>query len=265
MQMNNKRLLQCGSLLSVVFAIVANYLVASGVVGTTSISEVSGRLATPLTPASYAFSIWSLIYLLIAVFAVYQARDIINPDPANKLPESTAIPFIIANLANGIWTYVFVNDWIGLSVLVLLTLNAALFVMIHRLGIAVEVTQVKAVVCVWWPIMIYAGWTLVANVVNIAAWLASHDITIGTVPSAITILVLGVALAVALFTRNVRELVLASTWGIIAIGVRATDESTGVAVTAFAASAVLVALTAYHGWTHRQHNEFFNLLRSSTN
>ena len=45
-----------------------------------SVAVISEKYATLLTPAGYAFSIWSLIYVLLVVSVVYQARDVFRPN-----------------------------------------------------------------------------------------------------------------------------------------------------------------------------------------
>src|SRR5690606_13141587 len=102
-----------------------------------SINEISDKYATYLTPAGYAFSIWSLIYVLLVVLTVYQMRDIFKQREENDLPEAIGPWFIIANICNGLWTYVFVNEFIGLSVGILLLLTGSLYALLWRLRIAI--------------------------------------------------------------------------------------------------------------------------------
>jgi len=251
-----KRTLQILNALSVVFALVMNIIVGARLINVPSIGEVSDRYATLLTPATYAFSIWALIYLLLIVFAVYQARDLFKPKENNTLPHRLGPYFILANIGNGLWTYIFVSDFIGTSVLVLLGMVATLFLAMRRLNIAMYSAPLRTVICVWWPLMIYTGWVLVASVVNIASWLASLGITIDQFAIFIILTVLCNLLLVLLYLRNVRELVLASTWGIAAIGVRAVqmNEGTLVITTIFTVSAVLLIASAVHAFINRRSN-----------
>ena len=52
--------------------IVVNYLSNSLPIGGRTNKEVSDMYPVLLTPSGYAFSIWGLIYLLLAGFVVYQ-------------------------------------------------------------------------------------------------------------------------------------------------------------------------------------------------
>lgn len=251
-----KQIWQSLNILSVLFALGMNYIVGAQIINVPSIGSVSDEYATLLTPATYAFSIWSLIYVLLVVLAVYQARDVFRPDSKNDLPSKMGPYFILANVGNAIWTYIFVSDFIGLSVLVLVGMVVALFLLLCRLDIAMFDAPVRTIIFVWWPLMLYAGWVLVASVVNIASWLASLDITLPPFMAVATLVVLCGALLALLYTRNLRELLLASAWGIIAIGFQQmqSQDSQAVMITAFAAGSILLFASAAHGYVNREQN-----------
>lgn len=251
-----KRILQASNVLALIFALVANYLIGAQLIGLPAINAISDKYATLLTPAEYAFSIWSLIYILLVGFAVYQARDFFKPDKLNDLPQRTGLYFIIASVCNGLWTFLFVSDLIGLSVIVLVILTISLYMLLWRLKIAIDTPSVPTLAFVWWPLMIYAGWVTAATVVNIASWLASLNITIEPWIASTIIISLGVFLSILLKVRNVRELVLAATWAIVAIGAQQQFDggSALVAMTVFFVTGVLLTLVAVHGYINRHAN-----------
>ena len=251
-----KRIWQILNILSVAFALFMNYIVGAQIIDVPAINEVSDTYATLLTPATYAFSIWSLIYFLLIVLAVYQAWDFFKPDRKNSLPMKLGPSFILANIGNALWTYVFVSGLIGLSVIILLGMVAALFLSLKRLDIATHDAPIKTILFVWWPLMFYAGWILVASIVNVASWLASIGIQIGPFAALAVLAVLCSLLLVLLYTRNLRELVVASTWGLIAIGVHLlqSDESVVAVTSAFTVSSILLTATAVHGYMNRHKN-----------
>lgn len=244
-----KRLYQIGNILTLVFALVMNYLVGAQVLNVPSIGEMSDKYATLLTPATYAFSIWSLIYVLLIGFVVYQARDLFRPREENDVPIKVGPFFMIASIMNGLWTYIFVKDWIALSVIVLATLVISLYAVLYRLNIALDTPSLKTAMFVWWPLLIYAGWVTVAFVVNIASWLQSMDVVLSPVATSLILLVLLLGLLYLLVKRNVRELLLASAWGIAAIGIMQSQASDGNALVtgvAFSVAGTLILATAIH-------------------
>jgi hypothetical protein len=261
---NMKRLWQLGNILALFFALVANFLVGAQLLSLPSINEISDKYATYLTPAGYAFSIWSLIYILLIVFVVYQARDMLRSRSENNLPQTVGPFFIIASICNGLWTYVFVSEMVGLSVVILLLLTVSLYVLLWRLKIAVDDPPIKTIICVWWPLMIYAGWVTVASVVNIASWLESLNVTLTPLFASAVLIGLGGILGTLLITRNVRELLLACAWGIAAIGVQQIQVSGSqvVLIVALTVAGLLFIAVCIHAYMNRHSNSLAKLMRS---
>lgn len=255
---NMKRFWQIAIILSVAFALVANFLTATQALDLPAINEVSDKYATLLTPATYAFSIWSLVYLLLVVFTVYQARDILRPNSRNDLPQKAGPLFVVASICNGLWTYVFLKDWIGLSVIVLLALTASLYLLLWRLRIAIYDAPAKVIICVWWPLLLYTGWVTVASLANISNWLKTLGLDLSPLAASLLLAILGIVLLALLVKRNVRELLLASIWGIAAIGVRQlqTHDSSLVAYTALTISTVLFVAVMVHAYRNRLSSPF---------
>ena len=69
----SERIRQFSVIAATVGVIVFNYLAASGALGGIETGAVSDKYPTLVTPAGYAFAIWSLIYLGIVAFSIYQA------------------------------------------------------------------------------------------------------------------------------------------------------------------------------------------------
>lgn len=251
-----KRFWQSANILSLLFALIANFLIGAQLLNLPAIDDISDKYASYLTPAGYAFAIWSLIYVLLVAFAVYQARDIVRPRSENDLPLKVGPWFIIASICNGLWTFVFVSEMIGLSVVILLCLTASLYILLWRLRVAVDDPPLKTIAFIWWPLMIYTGWVSVASIVNIASWLESRQITLTTLYANIILIGLAIILLALLIKRNVRELLLACAWGVAAIGVQQmqTGGNQSVANTALIIAVLLVVAVAVHAYVNRRSN-----------
>jgi hypothetical protein len=243
-----KRTWQIGNILALIFALVANFLTGAQILDLPPIGEISDRYATYLTPAAYAFSIWTLIYLLLIVFVVYQARDLRDPHDDNDVPQLLGPLFVIASICNGLWTFVFVNEWIGLSVVILLLLTASLYAALWRLGVGTTRPSTKDFLMVWLPLMLYTGWVTAASIVNIATYLDSRDVTVGPLASIVVIVVLTVALLTLLFKRNLRELLISCAWALVAVGLRQIQlsQSTSVAIVALVCAGILILAMLFH-------------------
>ncbi|WP_341729719.1 TspO/MBR family protein [Brooklawnia sp.] len=139
-------------------------LVGFGVIGT-SVEESSGGVfaadATLLTPDSPAFSIWSLIYLGLAGYVIWQWRAVDSPRAAK-----IAWPAAASMLLNSLWLAITQTGRLWLSVVVILTLALVLGVLLQRLGESPPGSRIEAIV-VDGTFGVYLGWVSVASIANV--------------------------------------------------------------------------------------------------
>lgn len=234
--------------LAVVVAIVGAFF-GSGAIGGGGVTESAGGWldadATPIAPASSAFSIWSVIYLGLAVYAIWQlGRTARSSDRQRRLR-----PWIAASaLPNAAWLGVVGLDSLLGSVAVILVL---LLVLIRNLLLMMSARPSGRVesLLVDGTMGLYLGWVCVAVAANITAWLAGgvglagfNQWEIATVAVITVAAVIGVALA--LFTRGRIAPGLAIAWGIAWIALARMEgqfESTLLVWTAAIASAAVLA------------------------
>ncbi len=141
--------------------IVFNGLAATGYVNGVTPEVISAKYETVITPAGYAFSIWSLIYLGMLAFSIYQAlpSNVLRFRPVRSL-------YIATCVFNCAWIYFWHCDQIGiclwLIVGLLLTLLGMLVLVRRSGGNALFTTA---------PFGVYAGWVTAATLVNFAIFL----------------------------------------------------------------------------------------------
>lgn len=170
---------------------VIGTLAGFGLLGT-RVEESSGGAfaadATRLTPATPAFSIWSLIYVGLLGYVIWQWRALGNPR-ATRI----AWPAAASMLLNALWLGVTQLGWLWPSVVVILVLAVVLGVLVRRLGESRPTSRLEAVV-VDGTFGVYLGWVSVASVANITAVLVDAGIDPGA-PWAdlLAVLVLAVA------------------------------------------------------------------------
>jgi hypothetical protein len=118
---------------------------------------------TLATPAGYAFSIWSLVCLLLACFVVYQATP---TGQARTSVQSIGIFFILSCLFNTIrvflWQYVYVELCVIVIILYLLSLSVVYVRTRTPQPTRGEMWFVKL------PFSLNLGWVSVAAMINIA-------------------------------------------------------------------------------------------------
>lgn len=158
---------------AVVFVIFMNYLSNALPFGGMTNAQISAAYPTLITPAGYAFSIWGIIYLTLAVFAFFQLRK----GKEVRLYRLIWPYFMVNVLANSFWLVAFQNEWFVVSVAVMAVLLGTLigmFRIFYRLRRALSTTH-RYFFHV--PFGIYFAWVSVASIVNVAVALVALDVS----------------------------------------------------------------------------------------
>ncbi|MFF0988836.1 tryptophan-rich sensory protein [Kocuria nitroreducens] len=224
-------------------------LVGIGVFGTRVAESSGGSLAadaTLLAPAGTAFSIWSVIYLGLFAYTVWQWLPSRATDPRARATGWLAAASMLLNAG---WLLVTQQGWIWTSVGIIVALVLVLGLLVVRLTELPGRRGPLDLLVVDGTFGLYLGWVSVATAANVAAAFVDSDVPqegrgaewIGVA------VVLGLAAVVAAVQRRVGgrwAVAAASAWGLswIAVG-RATDEPRSVLLAwGAAAAAVLVVL-----------------------
>ena len=149
--------------------IVVNVLANALPINNRSTGAISADYPNLFAPAGVTFSIWGLIYLLLAGYVIYQ---FVNKDKKIGEVFKKINPFFIASsLANILWVFAWHYDYIGFSVLIM---GALLFLLIKIADILrrVEFTSLEKLF-IWLPFSLYFGWITVAAIANITVFLVS--------------------------------------------------------------------------------------------
>ncbi len=137
-----------------------------------TIGEISQQIFKDvlITPASYAFSIWGLIYLGLISFAVYQAL----PSQRNDaLLRQIGYKIAIASIAQIIWVICFLYRQYAASFLAMLCILLPLIAAYWKLPFKSRISRWQRWL-IRTPISIYLAWISVATIVNgatvLSAW-----------------------------------------------------------------------------------------------
>lgn len=247
-----KKSLQILNLLTFLGAVAVNYLYNSGSNAPNTVGEISDKYENLLTPAGYAFSIWGLIYLLLFLFVIFQARSLFVKKAEDDFVTAIGPWFIISNIMNTGWIIAFTNDMIGLSVVLMLLFFFALLKIVVNLNMEREDVPFSKLLLMWWPFSVYFGWLNVALIANLSVYFRSlgwDGTPLAQSAWAIIILIIaGIIFTSMVWSRNMREYAVAGAWGIVAIGVNNWDAHQNVAYTSFAVAAVLIINVMVHGY-----------------
>ncbi len=253
--------------LSLVAVLVVNALVGTGKLGAFSIAEVSEQHESLFTPAGYTFSVWTLIYIGLIAHVIFQWVVFFRNEHTDVIRDSSWL-LILANLANITWVLLWVNEWIGLSVLVMFVLLWSLVQLVFRHRLEIWDAPVRIIAFVWWPFAIYLGWIVAATVANIAVYLVASDWNGDPfTPVTWTIVMILVSTAIYLFLifkRNLRESAIVGIWAFIGIGKKQWPEYPEIGYTVGFMSVVLVAIILYKAYQNRYYNPFLKLKRGES-
>lgn len=155
--------------------------------------DVSNRLLVLFTPAGYVFSIWSIIYLLLAVWIVaFWIRLRKGQTPSYKI----TLFFILSCLFNISWLLLWHYEFFALSIVAMLGYLIALIALYLQYGNS-ERSFVERL-----PISINMGWISVATIANISFVLTFYNWSgWGLSDQLWTVIMLTVATAIALHIR----------------------------------------------------------------
>ncbi|MCR2816730.1 tryptophan-rich sensory protein [Microbacterium jiangjiandongii] len=238
---------QIGVISAVSFMLIAA-VVGVGALGGRPVEDLQGGAldsdASYLAPASQAFSIWSVIYVLMVAYAVWQALPSQRADDRQRL---LGWWIAVTAVLNGLWLVAAQFTTLPLTVLVIVLLLAAL-AWTFRLAVRRPPRGVRQALFTDITVGLHLGWVALATVANSAAWLTSiappsWADAADPVAIAVIAVVALVGIGIALGGRGRLAPGLAMGWGLTWIGIgRWSDEpmSEPIAIAAWIAAAVVV-------------------------
>lgn len=244
------RLRQIIVLISAIIAVIGAFI-GSGAAGGTPIAEASGGAlsadATPVAPDGPAFGIWSVIYIGLIAYAIWQLL------PAQKDAERhrrLGYPIALSLILNAAWILSVQFDLLWASVPVIVVLLVVLIVA-FRITLASRPSNIVDAIVTDGTVGLYLGWVTIATVANTAAVLTAAGFTgFGLSPDVWGVLLLIVAgiigCGLALYSRGRLAPTASLGWGIawVAVG-RLTGDliSQPTAITAIIVVVLLVVVT----------------------
>ena len=251
-----KKLLQVLNVITFLVMVAVNYISNTGAIAGETMATVSARYENLFTPAGYAFSIWGLIYVSLLMFVVYQARDLFSNNKEVRIVHQVGWWFVISCTANVLWIFAWLNQYLLISVLIMLVLLFSLVKIILNTRMELDDEPLPVIAFVWWPFSFYSGWISVAIIANVAAYLTSIDWKGFGISEAtwtvLMILIAGVINLVITWTRNMREFALVGVWALVAIAVANWNGELPVVITSLLVAAILFVSSSLHGYKNRE-------------
>lgn len=230
------------SIIALIATVVVNALANIIPFNGMNTGEVANQYDIFFFPAAYVFSIWTVIYIGLAIFVVYQ---LLPSNRSNTRLQAVAPWFVLNSALNSVWMVAWHYNAVLLSVLFMLGILTTLLVIYYKLRIPDLEVSLHEQVCARLPFRIYLGWISVATIANISTWLFTLDIHPFGLPdptwAAIMIVVAGL-LAIAMLFRF-RDIWFAAVvvWAVLGIMVR-FPEIESIQFTAGVSSSILLGM-----------------------
>ncbi|MDW5562886.1 MAG: tryptophan-rich sensory protein [Methanomassiliicoccus sp.] len=224
-------------------------VIINGLAGSTTLiggkvtAEVSDANPTLITPAGYVFAIWGVIYILLAVFILFQA---LPGERTRPFQEKVGWLFVASSVLNIAWIFAWQYEQLLVTVFLTALLLLTLIAIYLRLDIGRSKVGRSELLAVHVPFSVYLGWVTIATIANISIWLVSigwdgWGIAAETWALLIIVVATLIASLVAITRRDIAyEAVIA--WAFIGISVNQVDHPSVSALLLICVVVVLVVL-----------------------
>ena len=175
--MNNNRLRKTLSILNLLGffgMVIVNYLAVALPLNNKTTGELSDQYPNLFVPSGFTFSIWGVIYLLLAIFIVYQLVYAFRKNTQNiSFIEKIGILFFASSLANLIWIFAWHFELLSISLFLMLVLLVSLIGIYVKLQIGRADSSKSEKYLVHLPFSVYLGWITIATIANTTALLVN--------------------------------------------------------------------------------------------
>ena len=221
----SRKILSIFNLVFFIGTVIVNSLAMSIPINNKTTGELSDQYPNLFVPAGSTFSIWGVIYLLLAIFAIYQLVYAFRSNEQKPtFIEKIGLFFILSSLMNMSWIFAWHYEMVSLSVLIMLILLLSLIAIYVRLGIGRSDASGTEKYLVHLCFSVYLGWITVATIANITSLLVDINWNrFGLSESFWTVAVIIVAIIIALvilFNRKDIYYVLVVDWALYGIWVK---------------------------------------------
>ncbi|HET6487238.1 MAG TPA: hypothetical protein VFH83_12500 [Spirochaetia bacterium] len=243
------KIVQTSNIVCFLGVLVVNTLAATVGINGRLTGALSDEIPNLFVPAGLTFSIWGVIYILLLLFTIGQARGLFSSSRTS--PEGTRQVgwlFVLSSAGNIGWLLLWHFRLVGWSVLAMLLILASLVAIHQRLGTG----RTPAGQAERWlfrvPFSVYLGWITVATIANVTAALVKAGwMGFGMQPQfwAVTVVVVAAVLTGAvLATRRDVAYSLVVLWALVGIAMKRSADPSSASQAVFVAAVVCGSVVA---------------------
>lgn len=249
--MNTRRLEIILSVLNIIGflgVVIVNGLANALPINNRTTGELSDQYPNLFVPAGLTFSIWGLIYILLAIFVGYGLYTALRRDNRGSFVSRIGILFFLSCIANIGWIFAWHYELVGLSLLLMLLLLGSLLAIYLRLGVGKKRATGRERYLVHLPFSVYLGWITIATIANVTALLVDINwdrFGLSEQFWAVAVIIVGIAISLAvLFTRRDIFFCLVVDWALLGILINRLADPAVVQSVVIVTIAGLVIITA---------------------
>ncbi len=154
--------------------VIVNGLANALPINNKTTGALSDQYPNLFVPAGLTFSIWGVIYILLAIFVIYQLVSVIRKNTQQSFfTEKIGFLFFIASIVNIGWIFAWHFEILPLSLVLMLLLLGSLITIYLRLRIGKSDSTKKERYMVHLPFSVYLGWITIATIANVTALLVN--------------------------------------------------------------------------------------------
>jgi Ca2+/Na+ antiporter len=242
--MKKNMLNKVGLVVAVAVTLVVNMAAVLLPLNNKTTAEISDSFEVYFVPANYVFGVWSIIYLGLIAFAIYQAT---LKDSDYALVKKMTPAVILASIFNSLWLFMWhyeIFAWTLVLMIMLLISLLAIYYIFKQAKPSEKPRYFELFIKL--PFSIYLGWITVATVANVTDifYLMGWNILSlpGQVWSAIMIAVASLLGVLMILRENDFAYASVIVWAITGIAVKFPNE--GVISITVLVSIIVLAVTA---------------------
>ena len=213
--------------------VVVNGLSSALPINGKTAGELSDQYPNLFVPTGLTFSVWGVIYILLAIFVIYGLVIAIKKDEQkSSFIQNVGILFFISCLANIGWIFAWHYEIVTLSLILMLVLLVTLITIYLKLQIGKSDSPRTEKYMVQLPFSVYLGWITIATIANVTALLVYtnwNTFGLGETFWAVAVIIVGIAITLSvLFTRKDIFYCLVVDWALLGILLKRLADSTPV-------------------------------------
>jgi len=186
--------------------VIVNALANALPINNKTTAQLSDQYPNLFVPAGLTFSIWGVIYLLLAIFVIYQVIATFRKDKSSLKPFARiGYLFFLSSLLNIGWIFAWQYEIVPLSLVFMLLLLGCLLAIYIRLGIGKEGSPKNEQYLIHLPFSVYLGWITIATIANVTALLVDinwNRFGLSDQFWTVAVIVVGIGIALSILIRR---------------------------------------------------------------